>query len=607
MLNRIISLLTAVFCFFFSFIFGHDGRQKYIGEYSPVNGALAGTDDLGREIPTDSFRLIQSGKTVGIFYFLWQGEHGTGGPYDNSKIVASDPSAILSHENWLAAGGGPVGAHHFWGEPMFGYYKSSDKWVLRKHAQMLSDAGIDYVIFDTTNAFTYTERVIDLIDVSYEMMLQGFKVPQLAFYTYTCSADTIARLYDEIYNNAQLYEKYPQLDKMWFRWDGKPLLIGSPDGLSDEIKEYFTIKLSQWPTEKKKLDAWPWIEFSRSLTQKAVYRDKLLRKTVISVSVAQHSDTVSFSNTAWYSGNDRTRSWHNGANDKSENAVLYGYNFAEQWEYALKQNTPTVFVTGWNEWVAQRGDDGNTEKPILFCDCADYNNSRDVEPMNELFGDNYYMQLAGYVNRYKGAENRVDVGEYVTVDIQGSFGQWNSDKITAVYTDYRNDTANRDCDGFGSLHYTNTTGRNDFTLMKTAHDEKNVYFYAETAAEIVGEPGDNRMILFINTNGGNPNWYGYDFAVNLQGDGVISRCNGGWNWSSTDNVEMRTQGNKMMLKVPYSVLGIDKYNDSLINLRFKWADNFQKNDSGEYDIFSFYKDGDAAPIGRFDYVYSDVK
>ena len=41
------------------------------------------------------------------------------------------------------------------GEPLFGYYLASDEWVMRKHLQMLTDAGIDFTVFDTTNAVTY--------------------------------------------------------------------------------------------------------------------------------------------------------------------------------------------------------------------------------------------------------------------------------------------------------------------------------------------------------------------------------------------------------------------------------------------------------------------
>ena len=112
--------------------------NRYTGKYSGKNGALAGTDALGRKIA-----LKDSGvrdRKVGVFYFLWQGEHGTGGPYDNNKIVENDPDAIKSEANWERAGGGPLYAHHFWGEPLFGYYRSSDTWGMRKHLQMLTDA-----------------------------------------------------------------------------------------------------------------------------------------------------------------------------------------------------------------------------------------------------------------------------------------------------------------------------------------------------------------------------------------------------------------------------------------------------------------------------------
>lgn len=171
----------------------------------------------------------------------------------------------------------------------------------------------------------------------------------------------------------------------------------------------------------------------------------------MSVSVAQHSETVQFSATAWYGANDRTRCWHNNANDTSENAILYGYNFAEQWEYAIAHDPEMIFITGWNEWVAQR-QPGNDKYPVVFVDCADYNNSRDVEPAASVFGDNYYMQMAEYIRKYKGADNRVYVGDDQTIDIEGDFSQWDKSSVTAKYLDYKNDTVDRKS-GFGKLKY----------------------------------------------------------------------------------------------------------------------------------------------------------
>lgn len=607
MLN-ILFLLSISACTVSREIIPEPSREKYKGTYAQVNGAYAGTDDLQRELTLDSETYVKNDNTVGIFYFLWQGKHGTDGPYDNYKIVQSNPSAILSETNWMSAGGGNVGEHHFWGEPLFGYYQSSDKWVLRKHVQMLTDAGVDYIVIDVTNGYTYVDRVEDLLSVWYEYYEQGVNVPKIAFYTNSSAAQAMTTLYQDIYTNQALYNMYPDLDGLWFKWDGKPLIIGTNTGISSEIKDYFTIKLSQWPNEGKKANnSWPWMEFSRLLTNDAVYYDQNGKKMVINVSIAQHSDTVRFSYTAWYGGNDRTRSWHNGRNDTSPDAVLNGYNFAEQWEFALKQNTPSIFITGWNEWVAQRQPVEYSSKPIMFVDCADPNNSRDAEPMRGLFGDNYYMQMMDYIRQYKGVENRVDVGQLYSIDIAGDFSQWDSERITAVYTDYEDDTVKRFSSGFGGL-LKNNTGRNDFVLLKTAHDADNLYFYAKTKSTITSDKDTNWMTLFIKSEDApENNWYGYDYAVNLQGKGVISRCTGGWNWEVIGNVDVQVQENQIMLSVPNKMIGLDKYQDGLVDIQFKWADNYQKNVDGEYDIFTFYTDGDAAPIGRLNYVYSDVK
>ena len=51
------------------------------------------TDALGRTLPTaGTASAPRPGKFVGVFYFLWHGQHGTAGPYDNTLTVA-DPAA----------------------------------------------------------------------------------------------------------------------------------------------------------------------------------------------------------------------------------------------------------------------------------------------------------------------------------------------------------------------------------------------------------------------------------------------------------------------------------------------------------------------------------
>ena len=575
-LKKITAFVLAVLNVF-GCVFGTGG---FVEKQVSVNGSLSCTDALGRSVISAG----ESEKLVGVFYFLWQGQHGKDYLYDNSKIVAANPDAINSEEAWMASGGGKVNEFHFWGEPLFGYYTSDDEWVFRKHVQMLTDASVDFIVVDTTNAFTYSESAKKLIKIWHEYLLEGWDVPQIAFYTNSASGDTMNRIYDELYNNSQLKAEFPRLDELWFNMDGKPMIVGNPDDrvLRSEVKEYFRIKASQWPNADKVKDGFPWMEFDRSLTRRAVYNYGGTK--IMNVSVAQHSDTCAFSNVAWYGSDDRTRSWHDGANDTSDGAILQGYNFAEQWEFAIRMDPDIVFVTGFNEWVAQR-QPAQEGRPIVFVDCADENASRDFEPSAGIMGDNYYMQLVNYIAEFKKSTAKISRGSSVAIDIDGGFEQWDNPAITAVYKDYRNDTADRNCEGFGSLVYTDFSGRNDIVNMKVTEDENSYYFYVDTAESLTSPDGGAWMTLFLNEN----------LAVNRtapeNGRTAVEKVseNG---FEKIGEAEIRFEGNRLMIRVPKALLNFDD------TVRFKWADNYT-----EGDVYSFYTQGDAAPYGRLCYNY----
>ena len=184
------------------------------------------TDALGRSLPGfTECGPPRPDRQVGIFYFLWLGEHANGtGPFDNSKIIAQDPDAMQKPDSPLW---GPMYAPHHWGEPLFGYYQTDDAYVLRKHAQMLSDAGVDVVIFDVTNQVTYRRWYMALLQTFSEVRANGGKTPQVAF---LCPFWDPAKVARELYHD--LYEPglYPDL---WYRWDGKPLLLANPDMIAD--------------------------------------------------------------------------------------------------------------------------------------------------------------------------------------------------------------------------------------------------------------------------------------------------------------------------------------------------------------------------------------
>lgn len=578
-----------------------NNEMKYTGPFVTVNGTLAGVDSLGRVLPEACDAAVPGGK-VGVFYFLWLGADNSEELDDVSEIIKNDPTAYETEEKWAAAGGGGYFATHFWGKPLFGYYTMNDEWVIRKHAQMLSAAGVDYIIFDTTNSRDYIAQALKVLKVFNEFYQEGISVPQVAFYTNTNSGERITSIYEK------LYERYDaEYSHLWFNWDGKPLIIGrrGDKAISDGARDFFTIKEAIWPNEERRKEsdnAFPWMEFSRLYTKDAVY-GKDGRREVVSVSAAQHCDTLYFSETAFYNGNDHTRNWHNGANDSSVDAVLYGYNFAEQWEWAIEQAPETIFVTGFNEWAAQRMNNSDVDSThlIQFYDCADLNNSRDIEPMSGGFADNYFMQLCRYTRLYKGSSGRVDVGANITIDINGSFSQF--DAATAVYTDAACDTPDRYARGFAGLLYEDDSGRNNIDEIKVVRDAEYIYFYVKTVGLLTDPSDEGWMTLFLSSGTGAA-WEGYDLIVNRTspegGSTAVERCSkdGEWAWEKVADAEINYSGNELMLKLPRFVMG----SDSLVDIRFKFADNYTPG-----DVISFYTSGDCAPYGRFNYVFSDKK
>jgi hypothetical protein len=178
------------------------------------------TDALGRSVP--GFAEVgppRPDRTVGIFYFLWLGAHEQNGPKDVTQILRQDPEAMQKPDSPLW---GPLHAPHHWGQPLFGYYRTDDRYVLRKHAQMLSDAGVDMVVFDVTNQLTYKEYYMALLDEWAAVRRQGARTPQVAF---LCPFWTPQKVAAELYRDLYQPTLYPEL---WFRWRGKPLLLADP-------------------------------------------------------------------------------------------------------------------------------------------------------------------------------------------------------------------------------------------------------------------------------------------------------------------------------------------------------------------------------------------
>ncbi len=549
-------------------------------------------DGLGRALPLpEEVGPPKPGKFVGIFYFmnLAQWPPFEKGPFDVSKILKEDPEAIKKPDSPLW---GPEGSPHFWGEPLFGYYHAEDPWVLRRHANLLADAGIDTLIFDTTNRVTFRNVYMKLCEVFSQVRKEGGQTPQILFMVNTEAGATAQELFNDLYKPG-LYSD------LWFQWEGKPLMICDPEKASPEVKDFFTLRRAHWPFELKNTKcAWHW---EATYPQPYGFTDDPDVPEQVNVAVAQNLRAADGKVTHMSRGDARGRSFHDGQQHIEPGSVNFGYNFQEQWGRAFQLNPPFVMITGWNEWIA--GKFKLEDEPILFCDQYNQEFSRDTELSKSSHLDNYYYQLIANVRRYKGAPPLPKATAPKTIDIKGPFSQWAD--VGPEYTDAYGDTFPRDFAGVDRLHYTNTTGRNDFLALKVSRDGANLYFHAHTREPITPCTDKHWMMLLIDADR-NPatGWEGYDFIVNRQvqppATSVLERNTGGWQWEpvATITIPLHVEGNDLQLAIPRAALGLPP-GDAPLSFDFKWADNLQNPG----DVQDFYLSGDTAPAGRFKYRY----
>ncbi len=548
-------------------------------------------DELGRAVPTAAeVGAPRPNRFAGIFYFLWLGQHDVTDkqPFVVTDILKRYPDALKTPGSppW-----GPEGSPHFWGEPLFGFYQVSDPWVLRRHAHLLADAGIDTLIFDTTNANSYHQVYLKLCEIFQQVRAEGGRTPQIAFMVNTDAGERAEEIYEDLYKPG-LYQN------LWFRWRGKPLMICDPEKATPELRSFFTLRRAHWPfTQMNTPYAWHW---EAAYPQPYGFTDDPRVPEQVNVSVAQNLRQSDGKVTNMSDGNARGRSFHNGSEDTSPAAINFGYNFEEQWGRAFHLDPPFVMVTGWNEWIA-----GRFARPghdVVFVDQFSEEFSRDIEMMRGGHGDDYYYQLASNVRRFKGAPAVRRASSAKPMRMDTGFFQWRD--VGPEYWDHVGETIPRDYDGVARLHYTNHTGRNDLELMKVARDDQNVYFYARTRGPITSAKNNNWMMLLIDIDADpKTGWKGYDFIVNRsvanETTTVLEKNGGAWSWTKVVDIRMRVNGNELQLAIPRSALGLVN-GKADVSLDFKWADNLQKPG----DIIDFYLSGDVAPEGRFNYRYT---
>ncbi len=651
-----------------------DTKESYRDLYPDT---WVATDALGRTMPSyEEVGPVKGDKrrVTGIFYITWhtQDKAKTGSPYraDVTQILNQDPGARLDakHELWSA------NSYH-WGEPEMGYFLSKDKYVIRKDISMLTDAGVDVLVMDVTNAARYWDEWDVLFTEMQKMKAEGNRVPKFCFWAFNGPVITVVQdLFERIYKE----NKYPDL---WFYWDDKPLLLynGRPDfdanrggikhrnpnydpsaksdpdhphykdpdyseefylDYTKEVKEFFTRRTMWW-------GYWEWggerfvgtednWSFGYSLADekvKAMKPEELLSthkgiREEAAVTAAQHPVTM----TAENMGVGKSWSRENGQpslddydmpsptyvpwlGDTVENPTAYGIYFQERWDEAIKADPEFLYINDWNEWTAgkyQVKEDGGIymgpvvktmpwlgrDNPFIFVDQYNSEFNRCIHPMKDGYTDNYYMQMAQNIRRYKGTRPIPLSHGFHHVKMDGSFEDWAPVEIE--YRDSYGDVIHRDHPGYGGLHYTNNSGRNDILTSKVVIGKKTISFYAETGEPLTSHRDPNWMLLLIDVDqDATTGWFGYDYLVNghviddrqsaLQKYDMEKK-----EWVDQGSIEYYYSGNQLELLIPRDLMGL---HGDQITLDFKWSDN----PDGLTDPISFCTAGDTAPNRRFNY------
>ena len=594
------------------------------------------TDGLGRKVEnsTDADTRRQ-GKYVGLFFHTWHTSNSGMGSSNITEILKEHPEIRNDFKSPLW---GSAGAYH-WNEPIWGYYRSCDEWVLRKQAELLADAGVDAVFFDNTNGTaTFIDDVLTLCRVWSRARADGVKTPQISFMLPMFDYDLVAIQLREIY--AKLYSLgiYKEL---WFYWKGKPLMVGYPGRLDKknetdkEILDFFNYRVINHAQSEdhvqvqdengepivmgaiqsevtRKYQLWNWISVYPQLVNRN--KDKTPEEVAVAIAHNWCAEThLTAMNNPKYQVFGRHYDPVKGAVDDRPDAKLYGAYFSAQWDYALDIDPEFIWVTGWNEWVAGRFEDFWGVKNA-FPDNFSDEYSRDIEPSKGDLKDHYYYQLVNYIRKFKGVSALPPVDEPVRVDIATGDG-W--DEVSRTYMSYPNDTWDRNELGYKSAatgsyyEYKNDTGRNDIVSCKATYDGNNVYFMAETKEDLTPYTDTAWMRLFIEVASVDgkttelPGWESFNYVVNRKTpasdiETTLEKSVGGWEWTDEGAVRYSAKGNRIQVAVPRALLGLENARTFTVN--FKWSDNMQSDG----DILDLYENGDTAPEGRFKYQLSVV-
>ena len=571
----------------------------------------AATDSFGRKVADfeEAGPVKEGTRKVMVFYHNWH--TGTSSNYNQvvTDILKKAPEARyeFAHDAW-----GNHLSKYYWGEPVYGFYTSYDFWVYKKQMELFASAGVDVLALDYTNAgitFSYPLKV--LLDAMCEAKAEGINVPRLT--AYNGMTGTSGHGYDEmmsIYYNVHMNEKYRN---MWFPWDGKPFVVGYPPSQAkvalndkDLIEARNTVEeLYNYRQHGNRMNSdgylndISWLDNYPQPLRGIERADGRVESVTIGVAINQSTVDKGMKTGVLSDPYAKGRGFSEAfGEDYSANNARNAYFFREQSALALDVDPALIMVDGWNEWTTPKYSEYSGHK-VAFVDLFDEENSRDFEPTRHCMKDDYYNLLVDFIRKYKGVRPAPVASAPVTIDIAGDASAW-----SAVAPEYINAPGayERDADGFldtvtdKPIHYT-TTVNNAIIRSKVARDADKFYFYAKTVATIK-EGTEGWMNLYLNTDRNYATgWEGYDYSVNKLGAGVVAKYENGV-WTAVGNAEYKVSGNVLQMALPKAWIG----ETGVVEFEFKWTDSVTSD-----DLLDFYSEGNAAPIGRFNYLYTEVQ
>ncbi|WP_162942747.1 hypothetical protein [Cryobacterium soli] len=245
----------------------------------------------------------------------------------------------------------------------------------------LESAGVDFIIVDNSNADStwpsayYDQLFLDpvriLLDEMLTMRAEGLDTPHVVFWNRTSSAEP-----DPAFAGIGIRDEFyapGTYDELFVEWGGKPLMLAT-DVVPTSLATTFTQR-KMWGLQPS-LGSSEW-SFLQPHPQQVAMTGGMPEQVTVATAFQES-----------YMSHPLTATPRRG-----------GTTFASQWQRAFDVRPKIVTVTWWNEWIAQRFENGSGQTQFVDNFTNEY--SRDIEPSSGPLGSRYLDYLTDYITAYK--------------------------------------------------------------------------------------------------------------------------------------------------------------------------------------------------------------